>query len=473
MTVQPFTFGIESRPGEFGPDAGARIINGYTEIAPREADVPYFTRARPGLKAFTGQLEGAGGFRGGIRLGSAAYVVIGPVIWKVDATGFAEVIGGFLGSAPVRMVRNQKATPQIAMVSEGVRNIIENDMLIGLTDTDLPAPIDVTELAGYTIYIIPDGRYFYSGINEASSIDALDFASAEARADGLVAGQVRNQELILYGETSIEFHGLTGNSNNPFMRVPNTTVQFGCLSGPAVQEINGVHIFPAADGTVRKLAGYVPERISNHDVERDIDELEDKSSMRAMAFSLRGHQFYVLSSPSWSWACDLTNSFWYEWNTHGHNRWKAEGYVELGDHPNQLRIVGDYQNPFLYQLDPATYDDAGDHIIWKMVGRLTAPPNRIELNDFYANLIPGVGLNSTDPHLSDPKAMMRVSKDNGTTWGNEKQRSVGKIGEKKKRTQFGRFGTSKEDGFLVELSMSAAVARSCTGAAADTQLVKP
>lgn len=469
MTIQPFTFGVESRPGRFGPDSGSRIVNGYTEQAPNEATVPFFTYCRPGLKTFTGLLSGESGYRGGISLGPYGYVSIGPVLRKVDSTGTETIIGGFGGTSPVRMARNRK-TPnaQIAVVSDGLRTIIENDALIGLTDTDLPPPIDVTSIAGYFVFAIADGRYFWTSIDEGTEVGALDFASAEANPDGLVAGRARGQEVVFFGEQSIEFHAFTG-SSAVFERVPNTTQPIGCSARHAIAEINGVLLFPASDGTVRRLAGYAPERISNHDIETALLELTDKDSLRGWTFSHRGHQFYVLSCPSWTWVCDLLTGFWFQWDTEGLARWKAEGYLEIGN----KQIVGDYNSPYLYELDKDTHDDAGDAIIWKMIGRATAYPARVELNNFYVNLVPGVGLNSADPDLEDPKAMMRVSKDNGKSWSNEKQRSVGKLGEYSKRVKFGRWGTSKEDGFMIELSMSAAVPRGISGAAADINVVEP
>jgi hypothetical protein len=468
MPIEPYLFGLESRPGRFGPDSGSILINCYAEEAPRDADVPYFLKPRPGLTFFAG-LSGTGTFRGGIDLGTVGYVIFGTNVQKVTSAGTVTSVGTFSGDAPVFMAQNRKSPDaQIALVSEGQRSILSADSVNAITDTDLPAPVGVDSIGGYFVFAIDDGRYFWTSIDEGTEIDALDFASAEQIPDGLRGVKTRGQEIILLGLKSIEFHALTG-TDSVFERVQNTTLELGCLSAAATKSLNGVPIMPASDATIRMLSAYSPQRISNHDVESDIDELSDKQSLTAFTFQMAGHQWYVLNSPNWTWACDLLTRFWFKWESYGGGRWNIEGFVDV----DGKRIVGHYNEPKLYEMSSDAYDDAGTHLIWKLIGRLSAYPGRIELNDFYANLLPGVGLQSSDENASNPKAMMRVSKDNGKTWGNFRTREVGKIGAFNKRTKFGRFGTSKEDGFMVELSMASPVAKEWTGSAADYEVAVP
>ena len=55
------------------------------------------------------------------------------------------------------------------------------------------------------------GRFFWSQILDPGNLDALDFASAEARPDPLVGLKVSHGELILFGSTSVEWWVPTGN----------------------------------------------------------------------------------------------------------------------------------------------------------------------------------------------------------------------------------------------------------------------
>lgn len=475
MTVQNFSFGVEARPGRYGPDGGSILTNCYAEEAPPDARVPFILYCRPGWEDFV-TLSGAGAFRGGIDLGPLGIVSAGPVVSLVDGTGNATVIGGFAGQAPVHMARNRQApNPEVALVSEGQRAIVQYNstaqeyQINNIADTDLPPPVGVVSIGGYFVFIIADGRYFWTAIDAGTDIDALDFASAEANPDGLVGIAVRQQEIVLAGQKTIEFHALTG-SDNTFDRVPQTTSQIGCLSGSALKTLNGIPIFPASDATVRLINGYAPERISTHDVERDIDALEDKSSLTAFTFQMHGHQFYVLNSPEWTWVCDLLTRFWFKWGSYGLPRWRAQGMVEVGG----KKIIGAYDSTKLYEFDVDAQTEAGEHLLWEMIsGPLSAYPGRIELNAFYFSGIPGSGLNSSDPHASDPEIMVSVSKDDGKTFGTEKKAKVGTIGQRNTRIRLPGFGTSREQGFRVKASMSAPVMRAWTGSAADVQVVDP
>lgn len=472
MPTKPFTFGVESAKGQYGPDAGARIINAYVEEAPKGSPVPYFIRCRPGLKLFA-SLSGSGGFRGGIDLNNAGYVVVGQQVRRVTSGAGETVLGIMPGSDPVWMARNRKATPQIAMASSGFRYLIENDVVSVIADTDLGAAICVFFQGGYFVWLLSDGRFQVSGVDEGNDYDALDFATAEANPDGLVAGCEMGEQIMLGGPKSIEFWLNDPDAEGfPYQRVRNTALSLGIGAGQSLRSINGVPVFVASDGTVRMLDGYSPQRISTPSVERDIDALSpaERMALRATVIPYRGHNFYKLSCPAFTWVCDLSTKFWYEWGSYELARFRAEGFVDIAG----KRIVGDYENPALYEFDVATFADANQHLIWKLVSGPTGQfPNRIIADELYCNLIPGVGLNSADPHASDPVAMLRVSDDDAHTWSDEMTEPIGKIGEKGAQVSFGGLGASQEDGLRFELSVSAPVARSWTGSALRYTPLRP
>lgn len=454
MPTQPINFGLTSQPGRFGPEGGARLINAYAEETAQDSKAPWALYCRPGLNAFATLTGGA--FRGAIPLGSVAYVVNGPQVDRVDSLGTVLNIGAFGGTGPVFMARNRKSpNAQVIIVSGGLRALIENDTVSEITDTDLPPPVGVDSIGGYFVCAIADGRYFWSSIDEGTTWNALDFASAESDPDGLLGVVARGQEIILPGPNSIEFHALTG-SSSVFERVPQSTLQLGCLSVAAMKLINGVPIFPASDCTVRMLSAYSPERISTHDVERSIDAMADKSLLTAQVFSMAGHHFYCLNGPDFTWVCDLLTRNWYQWQSYGLDRWRVEGFVNI----NGKMVAGDYDSGVLYEIDATTNDDADTNLIWKMVsGPVGAYPGRVIADELYIDMVPGVGLNSTDEHEANPQLMLRVSDDDGKSWSDEMYQSVGRIGDYKRETSFLNLGASGEDGFRFEISMSAPVSR--------------
>jgi hypothetical protein len=471
VPIVPLDFGTQSNPGRYGPDTGPRFINAFVEAADAKGKAVFPFYPVYGLSSFA-TLTGGTKSRGAISFGSYGYVVSGPLLFKVDSGGAVTTVGGIPNSAPVFMARNRKSpNAQIAIVTDGLRFIVENDVISTIADADLPAPNSVTAIAGYFVFTISDGRFFITEIDEGTDIDALDFSTAEANPDGLSVGYARGGEVILAGPKSIEFWAHTGAAAFPFERIPGSTLQsLGILCKYSMRDLNDVVMFVASDGTVRMLDGYTPRRISTHAQERDIDAVTDKDSITATAYTIRGHGFYKISCEDWTWVYNATTGFWHEEASYGLNRWRGEVFVDI----NGVRVVGDHENGLMYRINPDAYDEAGEHLVMTV---RSAPfhtyPSPLAFNTLYVDTIPGVGLNTTDDHEEDPLIMMRFSDDSGRTWSDEMTAPVGKIGEFSKRVTFSQLGQSLEDGRIFELSMSAAVIRGITSIAADVEKLEP
>jgi len=468
-TIVPIDLGVQSAPGRFGPDSGARLINCYAEKADEKSRLLYPIYPFEGFEQFA-VLTGGEHMRGAISLGTYGYVVSGPLVFKVDLGGQVTIIGNFPGSGQVFMARNRKATPQIALCSEGQRYIIESDVLTSIADNDLGAAISVCYQGGRFVWGLPDGRYQWSAIDEGTTYDALDFATAEARGDGLQAVYSRGSEVILFGTESIEFHAVTTDADAPYAPVAGATLHgMGLMCRHSVRDLNDVPICVTSDGTVRIFNGYSPERISTHDVERAIDSIADKDSIVATAYPSLGNQFYQISCPEWTWSYNALTQTWTERKSYELDRWRGEHYLKLGEN----RVIGDYATGKLYRMDPDLYDEAGAHLVMTLRTPPTHKyPNPIGVDRLFVDVIPGVGLNSSDSALSDPEVMLRTSIDSGKSWSNQMSAPVGAQGAFKTRVVFEGLGQSEEDGMIFEVSMSAAVARGITGMAADVEVLE-
>lgn len=464
----PLPLALQSSPGRHGADGGGRLINAYVEQADDKGKAQFPIWAIEGLSSFA-TIPSGGVTRGAIYLDPYGYVVSGTTVVRVGAGGSVLTVGSFPGADPVFMARNRKAsTPQIMLVSGGLRYLIEADAVTNIADSDLPNATSVCFIGGYFVATVEDGRFFWSSLDEGSTWAALDFATAEGNPDKLLVGYARGSELILFGDNSIEFWALT---TAPFERIPGTLMQnFGVLARHSVRDLNDVVFFVASDGTVRMLNGYQPVRVSTHDVERAIDRVSDKDDITAMAYSIRGHQFYVLSCASWTWVYDATTGLWHERKSFGIDRWRCETFVKIGN----TRVVGSYADAVLYEIDPDANDEAGSHLIWTVrTPPVHAYPNSLEFNRLYLDTIPGTGLNSTAAAVANPEVMLRYSDTGGKAWSNQRTAPVGTIGQFSKRVKFDRLGQSKEDGRIFEVSMSAAVVRGLTGGALEAELLAP
>lgn len=106
-------------------------------------------------------------------------------------------------------------------------------------------------------------------------------------------------------------------------------------------------------------------------------------------------------------------------------------------------------------------------------GPIGAFPGRIIADELYLEFIPGVGLNSTDEHKSDPKVMLRVSTDDGKSWSDEMTAPIGGIGEYQTEVSFRNLGISGREGFRFQVSVSAPVNRALLRASLRYTEAKP
>lgn len=301
MTLQPLDFGVRSNPGEYGFDGGSRHINARVEDIGEEGKQRLIIKNVPGLTPFA-DVEGGGPCRGLIPLGDTLYDISGNILVPVDRSGTAgEQIGGIPGSGPLSWAINQRKddagnpSPQIALVSEGFRAILENGLLSPITDPDLPPPIHVLYIDGFFVYIIADGRAYFSGINDGHSISALDFIEANGAPDDLVGGAVRSREIFLIGEVTTEvWQTVATTTGAPAVRLPGAFIEAGCAAQFTIRNFAGTlaWVTNRTDDDpyeVILLDGYAPRRISTSAVERAIEDLDDVSQLVAYTTQENGH----------------------------------------------------------------------------------------------------------------------------------------------------------------------------------------
>lgn len=460
--MPPLDLPRQSNPGRHGADGAARLINCAPEDRGAEGKSSFGLYASDGLKLFS-TLPGGGETRGMIVSGASLYVVSGRQVFKVDEGGGATTLGPFTSSGRVYMAVNLKASPQIIMVGSGVRGLIENDVVIGLIDTDLKPSNSVAFINQRFVHTMSsgNGQFQWSAISEGTDYNALDFATAEYAPDGLVRAVTRQSELLLFGPQTIEPWYTPETGSNVFAR-SGSVVTRGCVSGASVELIGDTPIFVADDATVRALEGYQAVRISNHAVERAIRDTSDQSALDAFTYEKDGHSHYVLSGADFTWSYDLTTKSWIERKSYALPRWRACCAARFAGRI----IVGDFAANRLYQIDAGTFDENGDPLVMEAHIPVHAFPRKVRLDELRIDTIPGVGTGTLDP-----KVTVKLSKNGGRTFGNERQVPMGKVGEYFKQVRLNRLGTSNEDGFVVAVSSSAAVVRAIVSASAEFQIM--
>lgn len=445
------------------PFDAQRSVNLYAVVDEMGAETSSLY-GTPGLSLFA--TCGAGPHRGSFKSSNGrVFFVSDSTLYEVDSNGTATNMGTLLTSSG--RVSMTEGLTQLA-ICDGNKLyylVYSTNTFSSVTDPDLPSSVGfVTNIDGYFIVNENDtGRFYISAINDVSSWDALDFATAESNPDVLVAPINAVGQLWLMGEITTEIWTNSGASSFPFGRVGNVVMQAGVLAKYTALEIDNSILFVGRDkfgsGMVYRANGFTPQRISTTPIEKIIQAAPSPENMFAWAYQEEGHLFYVISGGGLetSLVFDLTTQQW-------HERAFLNGDGEFEQHLGATcvfafgkQLVGDRRNGRLYEMSLDFYSDAGDEIARERTyTHLIDEKKQIRYNSLEINFETGVGLQSGQG--SDPQVSLQVSKDGARTWSDWFNASIGRIGEYQKTVKFRRLGIAEIMTFKIRITDAVKVA---------------
>lgn len=431
------------------PWASQRLVNLYAEIAPPgvNAKTEFTLFPTPGLVSFA--TAGSGPIRGAIEMGGTVYAVSGTTLYSVTSGGAATSLGTVLGSGPVSMAHNGT---QLCIATDPTGYVYSvSGGLAQITDADYPGAATVLYMDGYGIFIPSDAQTFYvTSLLDFTSVDALDFASAEGAPDDLVGGIVDHRELWLFGAKTVEVWVNTGAADFPFARIDGAFMERGCAARFSIVKEDNTVFWLGDDRVFYRADGYRPVRISTAAIEGAVSGYSDVSDCEAFAYTDRGHKFIIFRFPTGNatWVYDVSTGLWHERKTGvADGQWAARWHARAFD----KHLVGSIADGSIYYLSDTTYADDGE-TTQRMVD--ISFPNtenkRFFVGSFVLDVETGVGL--TSGQGSDPQVMLKWSDDGGRTWGNEHWRSFGQIGEYRKRVTWYRQGQARQRIYRVTLA---------------------
>lgn len=426
----------------------SETINLYPEISNKTGTSKAIATlyGTPGLKLW-GNFVG-GYIRGMHRFSTTKSVIVsGTNVYVVNTDATSTLVGTIDNDAtPASMDNNGK----VVMIVTGKWGYFLDMTTLVVTQIINPAFTGADTVQFIDSYFLFNktgtGQFQITG-QYSTTIDPLDFATAEDAPDNLLCVLVDHDEVWLFGEVTTEVWGDSGNALFPFARIPGAIMEQGTAAKFSPVRMDETVYWLGADrlgkGVVQRANGYQAVRVSNHAMETAINSYSRIDDAIGYSYQQEGHNFYMLTFPTANvtWCYDSTTEEWHKraWRNPvdgSLNRHRSQNHIAFAG----LNLVGDFSNGNVYQLDLNTYTDNGDILpAIRQTPYVYADGRWMFFSRVYLDTEPGVG----NAASADPMLMLDWSDDGGLTFENEIMSSMGQVGERTLRQTYNRLGKSR------------------------------
>lgn len=416
-----------------------RVVNARVVPAPEgsRSQAPLFRV--PGIRS---AVEFDHAIRGAARVGTTLVVLAGETVYTVSETHGTANIGTVPGSGHAPSATGKS---QAVFLSAGDAYVVTTTVT-PVTDPDYLPASQVTWTDGYFVFLGAD-RIFVADFGNPLSYDALAFDSPSWGTDFPNAIIADTRELIHFMPNALAIGYNRGTTPYPFGLSPDGYIERGCIAPRSPAKLDNTVFWLADDRTVRALRGATPTRVSDEALEQTLARFTTVSDAYGLAISQDGTFAYVLTFPTEgrTFEYSISTQRWHERASYGSQKWQVEGHIEAYGRNyvwsgNKLGI-----------LDPETYTEWGDPQVVEVTSEtLAAGPNWIHFDRVELDLDVGVGLITGQG--SNPEVIVRYSDDGGQAWSPDYRRSIGRIGETRKRVVFTRHGRSRNRVYQIRYS---------------------
>lgn len=313
-----------------------------------------------------------------------------------------------------------------------------------IVDADFPAgATHLSYLNGRWIANQANSDRFYLSDNENPyAWDPLNFATAEANPDNVLAHTSTNRDVYFIGEDTTQIYYDSGNLDfplSPYQDVIEIGIDARYSMAKSAQGIFFLAVNEEGDRAVVRVTGFTSSIVSDDDLNWQINALSVTSDAIGSVYRHKGQTWYQLTFPSSdvTYRLNVDKGGWYQVRSSGIGRFRGVGIGVLG---NKV-ICGDYENGRMYQLDYATYTENGVAIERLRRSSVVQVDQRdLEHNELVIDMQVGVG--NAAPPGDSPLLQMRYSDNGGNTWSSWLTSSMGLIGEDGVRLKWSKLGTS-------------------------------
>jgi len=402
----------------------------------------------PGLKPFS---TGSGASRGAGELNGVLYEVMGTTLNSISSAGVVTSIGTIEGTG--RCVLDEDQVGNLVITTGiGKPYSYDGSTLTQGSDADLPNASTVTYINRRVVYDGVGGDIAFSDLSAPLTVNSANVIIAESKADDTLAVYAYKQQLIAFGETSIQPMYNSGSGNPPYAFILNATQEVGLGAIHSINSNNKFLYFLGNDLSIYQMAGLTLNPIGNPAIGQAIENYSDTSDAFGVCFTLDNTNFYMISFPTGNetWLFNETAGIWTNlaYGTSGDQHLISSYNFIYGKH-----LVTDRRNGNVYELDFDTYTDNGDTIQHRrdtisINGDTFGKPGAdVFMNSLRLTIESGTSLVTAESQM-----IMQYSDDNGRSWSSERWVSIGDQGEYRHELVWYGLGTFKNRMFRFTMS---------------------
>ena len=345
-------------------------------------------------------------------------------------------MGIIAGSGPVSIAGNEGGV----MVAAGAALRYYN----GTTLADVAFPdnapvIKVIAGAGRFIALRADTGKFYWTPVLASTVDPLDFATAENQPDNLRDALFIDDILLLFGAETVEFWPNSGNAELPFQPLEGRVIEKGIRATGCAAAIGSTFAWVTNENQV--CLTDENNIISNNGLQ---ERIEASATVSLFAFVMGGNEYLCLQLDNETQVYQPRTGQWSEWKTYGQSRW-AVGCFSGG-------VMGS-------NIDGRTLTFGAGHIdlggemerLW--TAGMPMDSGGVKISNVVARVNIGQSPFLTGDYV-DPVIEMRTSRDGGKTWGSWRQKSLGRQGDYRQEVRWRGIGLAGRPSFLAQFRVT-------------------
>ena len=431
-----------------------RTVNMYVERQEVESQEQLVLYPSPGVTSLDQAVEAGG--RAHFETVGREFCVIGPTFYEVDIDGLLTSRGTVAEDGNPATICGSGDIGDEVFITSGNNGYIFTLSTNGFATVRTGATTQGDYLDGFFLALDAATSILHiSEFADGTTWDATQVVQRSDQSDSWIALKVLNQYIWLLGtDTSSVFYN-AGTAPFPFKLHPSGRVPIGCAAAYSPEVVAGSLQWLAktaeGTGTVVRTSGFAPDDVSTFALHIAIEGYSDIASAIGDTYEDEGHTFYLLTFPeNKTWVYDATPRLqlpnalrWTERST-----WIAESNTEVawrplfhafafGKHRMLDRTTGN-----IYNLSSEVLLDVDSRPLRRLLRPTMLPAGESLVRVAEFELLLETGLGTQTGQGSDPQVAMRISRDSGKTFGNERLRSAGKVGQYGHRAFWTRCGSA-------------------------------